>query len=126
MLTFQLKYFPGNIYLNSVISATSDIIGYSISGVMIASLGIVQTYRFGFASTTFGGTLMLIFLHATDYYSAPAEVGRLSLLYGMFILIAKLGICTSFNVIYCSFAEMFPPLFSVTAFAISNFLARGS
>jgi len=127
VLTFQLKYFPGNIYLNSIISASSDIIGYSISGVLVAHIGNIRTWRFGFGATVFGGVLMLGFLHATDYYNTkPGSLGNLTMLYGLFILIAKLGICTSFNVIYCSFSEMFPPLFSVTAFAISNFLARCS
>lgn len=52
------------------------------------------------------------------------DVGNLQFLYGIFLLVAKIGICMSFNCLYCSFSEMFPPLFSVTAFAICNFLAR--
>jgi hypothetical protein len=70
---------------------------------------------------------MYTFLVVTDFYEGERkELGELEKLYGVFLLIGKIGICGAFNVIYCSFAEMFPPLFSITAFAIANFMARSS
>lgn len=62
-----------------------------------------------------GGVSILIFM------TFPSDS---ILLYGLLILIAKFGISAAFNIVYCSNAEMFPALFTVTAFGISNFFAR--
>jgi len=124
-LTFRLKYFPGNIYWNGLLSATSDLIGTIISGFVFSYLGAIKNFQISFAVATIGGILMYAYLKLTHYYEHPPS-NDASLLYGLFILISKLGTCGAFNGIYCCFSEMFPPLFSVTAFGIANFFARFS
>jgi len=39
ILNFSVKYFPGNIYWNCMLSAISDIIGISICSVVFARIG---------------------------------------------------------------------------------------
>ena len=45
MLSFYLKYFPGNIFQNSLYFAISDFIGYFLVGVIMRYLTVAQGYR---------------------------------------------------------------------------------
>lgn len=123
VLTFRLKYFPGNIYWNGLLSATSDLIGTILSGVVFSYIGAKKNFQISFAVAAVGGILMYLYIKLTGYTTSSKDVSKL---YGFYILIAKLGICGAFNGIYCCFSDMFPPLFSVTAFGIANFFARFS
>ena len=35
LITFYLKYFPGNIFVNAMSFATADLIAYTSSGILI-------------------------------------------------------------------------------------------
>lgn len=69
---------------------------------------------------------MIIYLVKSDYYNKTEHnfSSREMLIFGSLILVVKFGNAAAFNVIYGSTTSMFPPLFSVTAFGISNFFAR--
>ena len=47
-----------------------------------------------------------------------------SILFPMFILIAKFGISSAFNILYVSHSTVFPVLFSATALGMCNFVTR--
>lgn len=47
-----------------------------------------------------------------------------SWLFPFFILVAKFGISSAFNIVYVSHSEVFPVLFSATALGICNFITR--
>ena len=47
-----------------------------------------------------------------------------SYLFPIFILIAKLGIASAFNILYVSHADIFPVLFAATALGFCNFVTR--
>lgn len=40
MLTFYLKYFPGNIFVNAMSFAAADLIAYSCSGIVLKLFSI--------------------------------------------------------------------------------------
>ncbi|MFN9899618.1 MAG: hypothetical protein ACK55Z_12690, partial [bacterium] len=83
VLTFRLKYFPGNIYWNGLLSGISDVIGTIISGFVFSYLGAIKNFQISFAVATIGGILMYAYLKLTHYYEDPPS-NDASLLYGLF------------------------------------------
>lgn len=55
LLTFYLKYFPGNVFENSVYFACSDLIAFCCAGVGLKYLGMKNTIRFASALALTGG-----------------------------------------------------------------------
>jgi hypothetical protein len=126
MISFLLKYFPGNIYFNGFMSCLSEVIGTFVSGLLLLSYTPKRCLEWSFTLAGLGGLIMVIYLIKSDYYN-QAELKFSSgemLLFGGLILVVKFGNASAFNVLYGCTTSMFPPLFSVTAFGISNFFAR--
>jgi hypothetical protein len=44
VISFRLKYVPGNIYWNGVLNGLSDLLGYVVAGVVQSSVGIQRTF----------------------------------------------------------------------------------
>jgi len=110
LILFNIKYFPGNIFVNSYVATTA-----SVPGNLLGSLSYS---KFGFKFTVFTslliaalGSLLIIFLKDS------------SVLY-IFVLLAKFGVVAAFNVIYIAHADLFPVLFAATAMGICNTVAR--
>jgi len=61
MLTFFLKYFPGNIFENSLCYAVSDLIAFTLSGVVIKYTRVIIGFRLAFIISLVGGALYLCF-----------------------------------------------------------------
>ena len=126
MISFLLKYFPGNIYFNGFMSCLSEVLGTFVSGLLMLHYTPKWCLESSFTLAGVGGVGMLIYLVRTDYYGHEEHTfstGEM-LIFGGLILIVKIGNASAFNVLYGATTLMFPPLFSVTAFGISNFFAR--
>merc|ERR1712151_1199910 len=87
VITFLLKYIPGNIYVNTVVSTTSEVVANMMSGYLMKTMGIKSSMVVAFVCATTGGVLMICFY---DYANAMAG----------FVLLAKFGISTAFNNVY--------------------------
>jgi hypothetical protein len=126
LISFLLKYFPGNIFLNGFMSCTSELVGTFMSGLAMIFYSPQFCLKVSYGIAGFGGFLMIVYLVKTDYYAQEVhEFTPASLfIFSSLILIVKFGCASAFNVIYAATTTLFPPLFSVTAFGISNFLAR--
>jgi cell shape-determining protein MreD len=59
MLTFYLKYFPGNIFENAAIYAISDLAAFMISGLVLKFLSIANSFRVAMTTAFIGGMLYL-------------------------------------------------------------------
>ena len=59
LLTFYLKYFPGNIFENAGIYALSDFAAYIIAGVVLKFLSIANSFRVCFVLAFTGGMCYL-------------------------------------------------------------------
>lgn len=126
LISFLLKYFPGSINFNSMMSATSELVGTMASGLMLIWFDARLCLRVSYLLSAVGGMLMLSFLKQTNFYHTEQHTFSTAqmLQFGGLVLIVKFGNSAAFNILYCVTSSMFPTLFSITAFSISNFLAR--
>ena len=111
LITFMLKYIPGNIYVNTTVSVTSEVAANLVSGYIMKTMGIKASMVTAFVSCTIGGTLMICFY---EYDNAMAA----------FVLIAKFGIAFAFNNSYIATPRVFPVALTGAAFGICNVFAR--
>jgi len=106
-----MKYFDGNIYVNTYTSATGDMLAYSLAGFVIyRKLGFKPGILLCYSLAIIGSILIIIY---ADSKAFP-----------VFVLVAKFGIAGAFNIVYVGTPNLFPTLFTVTAFGICNFVSR--
>ena len=82
-----------------------------VSGVSYSRLGLRKSFVLSFSISVCGSFAILCLTDVPD-------------LMPIFVMCAKFGIASAFNLVYVSNADVFPTLFSVTAMGICNFGAR--
>jgi len=111
MLTFFLKYFPGNIFENSLCFAISDLIAFTLSGVVIKYTRVNNGFRLAFLISSIGGTLYLLFYTQTAFIP-------------IFVCLSRIGVTMAFNLGYISVPRLFPIKFQSTVYAVVNLFAH--
>jgi len=114
IITFYLKYIPGNIYVNTSLACVSEVIAYICSGFVMNTFGVKLSFMISFIVAAVGGILLVIFFNAEGALIA------------VFVLFAKFGISFAFNISYLATPKMFPTILASTAFGICNVFARFS
>ena len=114
IITFYLKYIPGNIFVNTSLSCIAEIISYLCSGVVMNIFGVKISFIISYILAAVGGILLVIFFNAEG------------ILIAVFVLFAKFGISFAFNLTYLATPQMFPTALCTTAFGICNIFARFS
>lgn len=114
LINFELKYLPGSVFFNVLMSTAAEIVAKPIAYAAITKLGVKYSYFLCFAIALLGAFLIL----ATD--------GKFEskLVIGGCLFLTKLGISSCFIVNYLSLEKLFPTLFCATAAGICNFAAR--
>jgi len=112
IMTFYLKYIPGNIYVNTSLSCIAEVTAYIASGFVMNLFGVKLSFMISFVLAAVGGILLVIFFHAEGALIAT------------FVLFAKFGISFAFNISYLATPKMFPTRLCSTAFGICNVFAR--
>ena len=107
---FYMKYVPGSIYVNTTAGAVSENLAYVVSGLLLNRIGIKLCYIIPLSIAIIGGFLLSAF---------PSE----GLTEAAFVLIAKFGICWSYNNCYLSTPLLFPSHLRVRTFGIVHLLA---
>lgn len=100
MINFDLKYLPGDIFVNTIVATVFEIIFYSISYSLFHTLGLKKSFVLGFVISLIG-SLPLIFVGKNYERLVPAM-----------ILLARGGISYNVNISYLSFSILFPPMYS--------------
>jgi OCT family organic cation transporter-like MFS transporter 3 len=113
LITFFMKYVPGNLYVNTTVSTISELIAYIFSGFVYNAFGGKKAFIISFALSATGGFL-IAFVPASGYLIAS------------FVLLAKFGISFAFNLVYLITPTLFPVELTTTAFGICNVFARFS
>ena len=111
MITFFMKYFPGNIFENSLCFAFSDLIAFLLSGVIIKYTTVSNAFKLAFLISSIGGGLYIMFVSITS-------------LIPMFICLCRVGITMAFNLGYISVPRLFPTKFQSTVYAVVNLFAH--
>jgi len=98
LISFLLKYFPGNIFLNGLISCMAELAGSVISGFALMKWNTKICLKTSFLIATTGGILMIYFLSQPTHGKFTSDE---MVLFGAFILIIKLGNSAAYGVLYC-------------------------
>lgn len=118
LVLFQLQFFPGNVYINTTASATSDIIAFAVSGVIYECVGLKVTFMMSFLVAIIGG-VAIVAITSQD----GAEVGT-GWAFPVCVLVAKFGISSAYNICYLSNSLLFPAQITATTLGICNTFAR--
>ena len=112
LITFQLKYLPGDIYMNSFATAFAEIFGILQGDVLVKLTGLRLAFLISYMLSLMGGLLILV------YGSQHSD------LMPLFCIIARIGVASLFNLLYVANPALFPTLFAATAMGVCNFMAR--
>jgi len=112
LLSFYMKYFPGNIFVNSVFFACSDLAAFFLAGVLLNCTSMKLTLRIASVAALAGG-FMYLFLEASQPELLPAMV-----------ILSRIGQSMIFNTTLISVNRLFPTLFIANAYGICNFCAH--
>jgi len=111
LLTFYFKYFPGNLFENSVYFACSDLLAFVLAGLFLNFTSIKSTIRIGSLVGFLGGILYLILSNKVE-------------LVPMMLSMARVGQAIIYITIIISINRLFPTLYVSTAYGIVNFCAH--
>ena len=111
---FYLKYIPGSIYLNTVVSSLAEWFSTLISGFIAIFLGSKNGFTASFAICSIAGIVLLI---CENNENAIASVPYI-------VLAAKFGISLAFTLLYMCTLIYFPSMFLGRVFGICNVTAR--
>ena len=111
LIGFQMKYLKGNVYTNIMTSSVADIVGTGLSAIFYDKFGVRTAFLICLVFSVVGGVAILLLNNLTGWMP-------------LFILFAKLGVSSTFNLVFLANADLFPTLFSATAIGICNFFAR--
>ena len=111
-LSFQVKYLPGDIFDNLITTGISEIAATFVTGLAYTYLGVALGFTSSYVSAMVG-VLGLIFMP-----------GSHPLLLSGFLFALRVGLNTGLNLVYFVNYDVFPTLFTSSAFGICNFAAR--
>ena len=112
LINYQLKYIKGDMYLNSLVSSTSGVVAYCISGVLFEKVGLKFTFIIAYAIALLGMLSLM-------YYQGDEK-----LMICIFVLGSKFGVSLVGNVAYLANYRLFPGKILTTTFGICNVFAK--
>jgi MFS family permease len=112
LITFFMKYVPGDLYVNTSVSAISEIIAYIFSGFVYKAFGGKKAFIISYGIAAVGGFLIASMPNSSGYLIA------------FYVLLAKFGISFAFNLVYLVTPTLFPTVLTTTAFGICGIFAR--
>lgn len=115
LVQFQMKYLPGSIYMNTILSAACDIPGSIIGGMLYKKFGVRFTLPIFYALSVAGSLCILFF---------GRLVGEESVINSIFVMLARVGVNTAMSMCYIANAGIFPAIFGGTAFGLCNLGAK--
>ena len=113
LLSFYMKYFPGNLFVNSVYFACSDLTAFIMAGLFLNFVGMKVTIRVAACLALTGGFMYLFLYSKTD-------------LIPFMICLSRVGQSMIFNTTLICVNRLFPTLFIANAYGIVNFCAHMS
>jgi Na+/melibiose symporter-like transporter len=114
MLSFFIKYMPGDVYLNSIVSGFSAV-SYLLAGPMKKRFDAKWILFISFTLALMS-SLTLFFL-TQNGWTNPDH-------FSMIILLTRCGINLAFCMVFVIHTELFPTSFLATSYGICNFFCR--
>ena len=114
LINFLIKYMPGDIYFNSVVSGMAAV-ALLIEGKLQQKLDLRGGLAFSYFQAFVASILLCFFDKQTDRV----------FFYALVLLLAKSGANLAIGFSYAIHLELFPSHFVITSFGICNFFCRG-
>ena len=108
---FYIKYFPGNVFENTLALVFSDLAAYILSGLILKRLGMKITLSIAQFFSIVGAGLYIGLHHISE-------------LVPVIIILTRFGNSMSFNTVYVSNSRLFPTQFLATTFGFGNFVSH--
>ena len=112
LISYEVKYLHGDLFINGIVSSASECIAYGISGIVKQRFGLrpclVVSYFIGAI-----GMLGLIFVKTENQFWLS-----------LFVLGSKFGISLAFGLVYLANAFMFPVSIVASTYGICGVFAR--
>ena len=115
LITFQMKYLPGSIFVNTLVSSGFDFPISICAGFLYAKLGVRKTLPIFFAISLVGG-IALVFVGDAEGYSKFVPP--------LLVMTARLGVKVALDLCYLANSTIFPGIFAGTAFGLCNLGAK--
>ena len=119
MLSFLIKYFPGNIYANGLMSSASEMSGDLLMGLIYNKIGTKASYLLILSLATLGG-LGMIYYEWTSHFFSDDPVHYAAWIFPMLVLVSKFGTSAIYNVNYIATFDLFPSVFAVSALGFGD------
>jgi len=113
LVNFYLKYIPGNIFINTIVSSTAEAISGYTSAFVVLKVG-----------TRNAMSTMFLVCGVAGFALWLAEARGLIDAIPFAVLSAKFGISAAFNMLYMSTLQYFPSEFMGSVFGVCNVTAR--
>jgi len=114
MFNFFIKYMPGDIYFNSIVSSFA--VGALIfQAWLVKTIGAKRSMMLTFAVTTLSSLLLCFYDKGTPHLLA----------YALTLMVAKGGATMNFGLAYAIHQDLFPQFFMITSYGLCNFFCRG-
>lgn len=88
IMTYFLKYIPGNFYVNTTVNGFSSIVAYGTSAIVFKKFGGKISFMVSYAIAIVGGICIMSFEQFGGLWMA------------FFVLLASFGISFAFNIAY--------------------------
>eukprot|EP00355_Strombidium_rassoulzadegani_P001705 CAMPEP_0168609360 /NCGR_PEP_ID=MMETSP0449_2-20121227/1158_1 /TAXON_ID=1082188 /ORGANISM="Strombidium rassoulzadegani, Strain ras09" /LENGTH=176 /DNA_ID=CAMNT_0008649485 /DNA_START=826 /DNA_END=1353 /DNA_ORIENTATION=+ len=111
ILGFYMKYIPGDIFINTIITSFCDAVSSIVTGIISQRIGPQKTMTFGFGLSAVGGIALMV-------------LGKSEISIMVFILLTKFGISICFTLCYIITATYFPSIVCSRVFGICNIFSR--
>lgn len=100
LINFAVKYLPGSIFQNAIVSSLSEVIAAIATGVLVNKLGPKLSFTVIFAISTIASFMLLM-----------AVLNDKKTLVPTFLLFAKYGASSGLTMVYMSTSVYFPTQF---------------
>lgn len=114
LIAYQLKYIQGNLYVNTIVSSTSEVCAFIFSGVLINKYGLKRTLVGSYILAIIGMSALTFDLQKTG----------IKMLLPLCILGSKFGVACAFNVAFVSNVQLFPVSFVATSMGYCNIFSN--
>lgn len=111
ILGFYIKYIPGDIFINIIITCVADAISSIGAGMIAQYIGTQRTLFGSYALAAIGGVLLILF-------------DQNEVLIMVLMMVTKFGINVCFTLCYIINAEYFPSIVCSRVFGICNIFSR--
>jgi hypothetical protein len=111
LITFYMKYVPGDIFINSTIGCFAELFGDILSAVLLQWFGYKLAFIISFILAGVGG-----------FCIGMVSTGGVGIAF--FVLWAKFGISFAFNLSYLTMPLLFPVDITSTCLGVVNVFAR--